>query len=73
MGCTGLQRFFILHHGFDTVGMFCACKLFGVAFFTGNYRKRKIFFGKFFINFQNLEGFFFRFFGGGMRGVPFLP
>ncbi len=73
MGCAALQGFGIAHHGFDASGHLRTSETLGIRFIALHNGDRAIIFGEIGVNIKHSIGFFFRFFGGGVRGVTLLP
>ena len=71
--CSHLQRFSILHHPFDAIGIIGTCKAFFFGFYAFDYRHSHKGFRKFRIHFQHFTGFHQSFLFGCMRGMSFLP
>ena len=70
---TRLQTLAVVHHGFHAVRSHRAREFFLYRLFARDHGDSKAIFRKFFIHAEHAHRHFFRFFGGGVRGVPFLP
>ena len=73
VGGTTLQRFSILHHGFNCICIKCAGKTFVGWFYSLYDRNGHIFFCKFTIYIQHSDCFFFCFLTSSMSSMAFLP
>ena len=62
MGGTTLQRFSILHHGFNCISIKCTGKTFVSGFYTFHYRNSHVFLSKFAVYIQHSDRFFLCFF-----------
>src|SRR5690606_41968119 len=63
----------ILHQCLDTIGIYRSGKSFCFGFYTFNYRKCHVLFGKLCVYLQHFFCFCFGFFLSSMSGMTFLP